>query len=184
MGSFQEAGLGSDGIKSWELLLVLFSPNFPGDFFPLGAISRRCSALGWGERQLSLGKGGFSPHPTNSRCSAPFPKLSVQALGMQENNSSCSAKLENVVAGALRPFLGGWMGFLRFSECWECQLGSPVSLWDLCHCWRHREGTLGTPRRDSQCSGAFSLGISGRWDPRDPPPALIRGWISKPSELP
>lgn len=75
MGSFQEAGLGSDGIKSWELLPVLFSPNFPGDFFPLGAISRRCSALGWGERQPSLGKGGFSPHPTNSRCSAPSPNF-------------------------------------------------------------------------------------------------------------
>lgn len=54
---------------------MVFSPNFPGDFFLLGAISRCCSSLAWGKRQLSFGKGGFSPHPTNSGCPALSPNF-------------------------------------------------------------------------------------------------------------
>lgn len=144
--------------------------QFPGAVPPWHGASGSCLSE----------KGDFPPIPQipgAPRC----PQTSVQALGMQENNFSCSSKLGNVVAGASRPFLGGWMGFLHFPKCWECQPGSPVSLWHLRHCWQHREGTPGTPRRDSQCSGAFSLGILDPWDPL---PALIRGWISKPSKRP
>lgn len=43
-------------------------------------------------------KGGFRPHPKNSGCSVLFPKVSVQVLGMQKNNS----KLGNATAGGSR----------------------------------------------------------------------------------